>query len=245
MNNLAPEDITTEYFRTTAARSYAPTPEHYQAAADGWYRRLRPWMPVNRSAVCLELGCGCGEVVYLLERLGFNRTTGVDVCAEELDHARRFVKGDLVKGDVREYVAAIGQQSVDWVFALNLLEHLAKNDVIPFLRNIRRALKPGGGLILMVPNAISPFGSLTRHWDFTHEWAFTPNNFRQIAPLTGFDQNIEFRECGPVPYGFVSGARYALWQLIRAATATRLLIELGTTKDRIYTMDMLVRLRTA
>jgi len=97
----------------------------------------------------------------------------------------------------------------------------------------------------MVPNAISPFGGLTRHWDITHEWAFTPNNFQQLAPLAGFDSRVEFRECGPVVHGVVSAARYLLWQFIRAGIATRFLIEVGDTKGGVYTMDMLVRLHAS
>jgi hypothetical protein len=95
----------------------------------------------------------------------------------------------------------------------------------------------------MVPNAISPFGTLTRHWDITHEWAFTPNNFRQLAELTNFDPEMEFRECGPVVHGLTSAIRYILWQGIRLAIATRFLVEVADTKGGIYTMDMLVRLR--
>jgi hypothetical protein len=95
----------------------------------------------------------------------------------------------------------------------------------------------------MVPNALSPFGTVTRYWDFTHEWAFTPNNFRQLAPLAGFSGDVEFRECGPVPHGVVSGTRWLLWQAIRALIKFYLLVEVADTKEGVYTMDMMVRLR--
>ena len=95
----------------------------------------------------------------------------------------------------------------------------------------------------MVPNAISPFGSVTRYWDITHEWAFTPNNFYQLAALTGFDSTIDFRECGPIPHGVLSVGRYLLWRAIRCAIALWFLIEVGTLRSSVFTMDMLVRLR--
>jgi hypothetical protein len=94
----------------------------------------------------------------------------------------------------------------------------------------------------MVPNALSPFGSTTRYWDMTHEWAFTPNNFHQLAALTGFSDRIDFRECGPVPHGLKSAVRYALWQGIRAGIAAYNLIEVADTRGGVYTRDMLVRL---
>jgi SAM-dependent methyltransferase len=126
--------------------------------------------------------------------------------------------------------------------ALNILEHLNQDDLLTVLREGKRVLKPGGTLIALVPNAFSPFGSSTRYWDMTHKWAFTPGNFRQLASLSGFDEKIDFRECSPVPHGLFSSVRYLLWQFLRAVVAAWLLIEVGTTRERVYTMNMLVRL---
>jgi hypothetical protein len=95
----------------------------------------------------------------------------------------------------------------------------------------------------MVPNAISPLSGTARHWDYTHEWAFTPNNFQQLAALSGFADNIEVRECGPVPHGLKSLIRFVLWKVIRLVIGAYLLIEVADAKGGVYTMDMLVRLR--
>ena len=239
------EQVAERYYQTTAERGYVPSKEHYERASLGLTLRLRPWLPEDRAAICLDLACGCGEVIYLMEQHGFQHTTGVDLCAEELERGRRFVKSELIKSDVLDYLKQCQSKSIDFVTALNFLEHLTKDQLLATLREIRRVLRPGGTLVAMVPNAISPFGGLTRHWDITHEWAFTPNNFQQLAPLAGFDSRVEFRECGPVVHGVVSAARYLLWQIIRAGIATRFLIEVGDTKGGVYTMDMLVRLHAS
>jgi hypothetical protein len=159
--------------------------------------------------------------------------------------ARAHVKGELVTADVLDYLKQCESQSVDFITALNFLEHLSKDTLLATLREISRVLRARGTLVAMVPNAISPFGGLTRHWDFTHEWAFTPNNFRQLAALVNLDSQVEFRECGPVAHGLLSGVRYFLWQGVRAAIAAWFLIEVADTKGGVYTMDMLVRLRAA
>jgi SAM-dependent methyltransferase len=167
----------------------------------------------------------------------------VNLCQEELDQARPYVRGQLIHTDALDYLRQSQSASVDFVSALNFLEHLSKDALLTILNETRRVLRPGGTLVAMVPNAISPFGGLTRHWDMTHEWAFVPNNFQQLAALTGFDPDVEFRECGPVVHGLFSAVRYLLWQIIRAGIATYFLIEVGSPKGGIYTMDMLVRLR--
>jgi SAM-dependent methyltransferase len=238
----ANEQIIQGYYKTTAERGHSHSCEYYERAAAGLYLRLKPWLPKDRQADCLDIACGCGELLYLLEKQGFRRGRGVDLCVEELERARSFVKSQLIEADGLDYLAQCEARSLDFITALNFLEHLSKDKLLATLREIRRVLRPGGTLVAMVPNAISPFGGLTRHWDMTHEWAFTPNNFRQLAALLSFDSHVNFRECGPAPHGIVSGIRYALWQVIRAGIATWFLIEVADTKGGIYTMDMLVRL---
>lgn len=235
--------IADAYYETTAKRSHSPSAKYYESSANGLLRSLLAWLPKNKDARCLDLACGCGEFLYLLESMGFKDTAGVDLCEEELAEGKRYVKSALTKADVLDYLRSAESKSYDFVTALNLLEHLSKDKLLAVLNECHRVLRPGGTLVAMVPNAVSPFGSLTRHWDITHEWAFTTNNFRQLASLVGFDSHIDFRECGPRVHGLVSAGRYLLWQLIRGAISAWFLIELGTTKDGIYTMDMFVRMQ--
>lgn len=235
-------EITSNYYATTAQRAHIATKQYYETCADGLIRWLRDWLPSNKSARCLDLACGCGEMQYLLEREGFVDTMGVDLCYEEIEQARKFINGKLVQEDIESYLKRCPAASMDFISALNILEHLPKDTLQVVLREAMRVLRPGGSMVAIVPNAVSPFGSLTRHWDITHEWAFTTNNFRQLASLIGFDPQVEFLECRPVAHGVVSSIRSMLWQVVRLFIAVRFMIELGTRKDGIYTMDMLVRL---
>lgn len=234
--------VANNYYRTTASRGHNSSLEYYESCSKGLLRSLRPWLPVDKGARCLDLACGCGEFLYLLEKLGFEQTSGVDLCEDELRHAAGYVKGNLTRADVLNFLRNTKSQSYDFVSALNLLEHLPKEELLAVLIECRRILRPGGTLVAMVPNALSPFGTVTRYWDISHEWAFTPNNFEQLAALAGFDSHIDIRECGPRVHGLISGLRYLLWQMLRAGIAMWLLIEVGTRRGRAYTMDMLVRL---
>jgi SAM-dependent methyltransferase len=239
------QELTRDYFRTTAVRSargVCATRDYYEHSATQLGRYLRPWLPVSHRAACLDLACGCGEALYLLEREGFTDVTGIDLCAEELDQVRTHVRAQLVCMDVLGYLKDCPDSSVDFVLALNFIEHLSKNLMMAVLSEVARVLRPGGTMVAMVPNAISPLSGLTRHWDLTHEWAFTPNNFYQLAALAGFANQVDFKEWGPRPHGVISTIRYILWQLVRAGIALRLMIEAGNTKGGVYTMDMLVRM---
>ena len=184
-------------------------------------------------------------MIYCLEREGFENTAGVDLCREEIDEGRLFVRGAYCSLRCARVLAPTDSNSVDFVTAFNFLEHLPKDYLREVLLEIRRVLRPAGTLVGMVPNAISPFGGITRYWDIKHEWAFSPNNFFQLAALTDFDPTVDFRECVPVAHGPISGIRYLVWQLIRLGIAGWLLVELADRKGGVYTMDMLVRLRVS
>lgn len=235
------KEIIAKYFATTSSRSVDVSKNHYDQSLPGLRRRLGHWQPEPGSRV-LDLGCGLGELLYLSQQVGCEELVGVNLCEEEINAARGFVNAEFHCSDILEYLRS-SQRVFDWIYAMNILEHLEKDEVLEVLNLISKRLSPGGSLVAMVPNAISPFGNLTRHWDYTHEWAFTPNNFRQLAAITDFDQNIEFRECRPVPYALVSSVRWLLWQIIRLGIKAYFLIEVADTKGGVYTMDMLVRLQ--
>lgn len=234
------KEITEAYHRTTSGVSGA-----YAAQLEPTLRLLRrrlgPWMPAPGSSV-LDLGCGHGELLLLLARNGCADLTGVNLSADELQVAETLVKATWIQGDAVRFPEQAGRQ-FDTVTAFNFLEHLDKDSLLACLRGIHRCLKPGGCLIAMVPNAVSPFSAVTRHWDLTHEWAFTRSNFRQLAVLSGFKPGVEIREAAPIPHGAVSALRWLLWQGIRGLIRGYLLIETGDAKGGVYTMDMMVRLR--
>lgn len=234
--------ITDAYYQTTAGRGHTATREHYEGAIAGMKRRVQPWLPQDRNARCLDLACGCGEMLYLLEKEGFKNVAGVDLCRAELDQVRPFVMAELHHADVVDFLRKAEPASFDFITALNFLEHLPKDALYSVLTEARRVLRPGGTLVAMVPNAISPFSSMTRHWDMTHEWAFTPNNFRQLASICGYSPEVDFRECGPVGHGVKSYLRVLTWKAIRVAISAWLLVEVADRKGGVYTMDMMVRL---
>lgn len=235
----AEQEIIEAYHKTTSSRSGKLTEEHYRLSAAGLRRRLQGWLPKPGQDV-LDLGCGTGGLLYLCNSLGCDSLTGVNLCEEELEVARHLVPAEFHHCDLLEFLRK-SECNYDWIGCFNILEHLSKDEVLETLQLCASRLKPGGRLIVMVPNGLSGYSGVTRYWDFTHKLAFVPNNFRQLLPLSGF-HSVEFRECGPVPHGAVSLARFVLWQLVRQMIKLRLMIEVADTKDGVYTMDMLVRL---
>lgn len=235
----AERKIIEAYHRTTSSRSGTVDEHRYQLCADGLKRRLRGWLPEPQHNV-LDLGCGMGELLYLFHSLGCRNLTGVNLCQEEIDQARRFVLADFYRADLLQFLRE-SHDTYDWIGCFNIFEHLEKDQILEALQLCASRLRSGGCLVVMVPNGLSPYSGVTRYWDFTHKLAFVPNNFRQLMPICGFD-TVEFRECGPVPHGIISTIRYGLWMLVRQCIKARLMIEVADVKEGIYTMDMLLKM---
>jgi SAM-dependent methyltransferase len=108
---------------------------------------------------CLEVGCGTGYVLRALARDCGLRVTGAELFSEGLEHARvRVPEAELVELDAREMPY---DAEFDLAGAFDVLEHV--DDDAGVLRGIQRALRPGGHLMLTVPQHPSLWSDADAH----------------------------------------------------------------------------------
>jgi SAM-dependent methyltransferase len=203
-------------------------------------RQFQAWwgdvLPKNQDAPILDVGCGWGGFLAFLQAKGYTDLAGVDSSKQQVEIAHRL---GLERVEVGDVFAALTKYRNHYacISVFNVLEHLDKEQVLPFLREALAALRPGGCLLLEVPNANSPFGSRTRYWDFTHELSFTPTSLLQILQVAGFS-DVRLRERCPVLHGVKSWVRWLLWQFIRQGLSFYLMVEQGSAGPRLFTQDM-------
>lgn len=112
----------------------------------------------GRELRILEAGCG-PRWPLRLDGIGY-RLTGVDLDDAALDR-RRQVAGDLdeaIVGDLRE--VEFPPASFDVIYNAFVLEHIENATLV--LERFARWLRPGGLLVLMLPDRDTVFGFLTR-----------------------------------------------------------------------------------
>lgn len=106
----------------------------------------------------LDVGCGTGAFdALLLGRLG--ALEGVDLSATMVDEARRRNPGVTYHvGDAKRLPAADG--AFDLAFAICILHHVppAERDVV--VSELRRAIRPGGLVVVMEHNPLNPLTRL-------------------------------------------------------------------------------------
>lgn len=206
------------------------------AAAVAYRRGIRPLLPPPMSGPVLDLGCGQGELVRLLQEDGYD-ASGIDISPEQVTLALAGGVRGVRQGDYRSLLSARPAHYVA-LTATDLLEHLTKAEVLETFDGAAAALTAGGVFVARVPNAVSPLGGNIQYGDFTHETSFTARSLRQLAAASGFS-SITVLSCPPVAHGIVSAARVAVWKAVSASYYIALAAETGVFRGHIVTQNMM------
>lgn len=95
----------------------------------------------------LEIGCGVGDFLRVLETLG-TTCFGTEMSANAAERARKLVKGEVA---VAPFDATVFPgQKFDAIFLWEVIEHVS--DLRQMFAEIFRRLAPGGRLVLSTPN---------------------------------------------------------------------------------------------
>jgi len=234
-----------DHYLSSSRGIHQPLSEAEADAYNSAYARyLQGWLPANPEAQWLDLACGQGHLMNLAHRaLGYRRVTGVDLSPEMVAMARQ--QGyDVLEMDVHSALEGRADESVDVISCFDIIEHMPKEEGFRLMQLAFRALRPGGIMLLKLPNAYSPMGFGITANDLTHEAAYTEATILQMGTLAGFSQGNS-REVGPQPHGVKSSVRWLLWEIVRRAFILYDMIETGTARSRIYTRVMLIRLQKA
>ena len=148
------------------------------------------WNWENREALkklvpggkILEVGCGTGSFIHRLKEKGFD-CIGLELNKSAVEVCRQ--KGLVVYNELLDTHSKLHAEKYDAVCAFQVLEHVY--DVHSFLNESLQCLKPGGRLIIAVPNNNPYFYK----YDKYHTLNLPPHhsglwNKESLRRLTGF-----------------------------------------------------------
>jgi SAM-dependent methyltransferase len=149
---------------------------------------LQNILPADTSARILDIGCGYGQILGQLKRVGYTDTLGIDVSRQAVEHCLRHTLNV-------EHISTLQQfcfnSKVKYSFIIlsHVLEHLDKSEMIPAIELIRTHLLDSGGvMVIMVPNAQSNTGCYWAYEDFTHRTLFTAGSLLYVLKAAGFTE---------------------------------------------------------
>jgi 2-polyprenyl-3-methyl-5-hydroxy-6-metoxy-1,4-benzoquinol methylase len=196
-------------------------------------------MSEPRSARVLDVGCGYGAFLLALREAGFASVEGIDASAQQVELAKRLGLDCVRQDDALDALRGAPDGSWDVIAALDLLEHLTKDEALAFVDEAHRVLSPGGRLLLHVPNGEAIFAGAVYFGDLTHEIAFTRRSLRQLLGAAGFTRLSVFEDA-PVVHGLSSALRYVLWRVVRSAFRVIYVAETGdTSRDLVLSQNLL------
>lgn len=150
------------------------------------YRRLlRAWLPADHRAAIYEVACGPGIMLRFLKAEGYTNLEGSDLASCQVDLAKA-AGVSVTLADSLQELRRQTDETKDCIMGIDFVEHLSKDEFVGFLTECRRVLKPGGCLILRLPNGSSPLVGLHLFNDITHQWAYTTHAMRALMHMTGF-----------------------------------------------------------
>ena len=150
--------------------------------------RIEPYLGFFKArGEVLDLGCGRGEALELLEKHGI-AARGVDISDEMVARCRE--KGLRVeKGDLIGALEGTPDGTLGGVVSFHVIEHLPRELLERMIRLSWKALAPGGVLVLETPSPLSVVVGARNFWlDPTHLRPVHPESLKLAFELAGFDE---------------------------------------------------------
>jgi len=157
-------------------------PNYHQPFLD---RRMSQITKYCRTGRTLDIGCGFGEMPLLMREHGFS-AAGLDESPASINYLQtHYPQIEWFRGEFSALVATLGQ--FDVVTLYHVLEHIPHP--IAFMKLLRNIVRPGGYIILEVPNTGGLSARLHgRHWHFYlehHVNYFQDKHLRILAKAIG------------------------------------------------------------
>jgi SAM-dependent methyltransferase len=158
-----------------------------------YHSLLRSVLEPLETPVVLEAGCGTAiDSVLMAQEFPTARFVAMDLSKSGVRVARRVarlrnISLNPLAGDV--FSLPVRSGSLDVVFSQGVLEHF--QDPMPALLEQERVLRPGGALIVNVPQRITGYAAMKRRkmrqgvWDFGWETDFTAWGLRRLGEGIG------------------------------------------------------------
>jgi 2-polyprenyl-3-methyl-5-hydroxy-6-metoxy-1,4-benzoquinol methylase len=177
-----------EQYASHYARSGNQAPDWRAADAHPErFARRAEWLPEDKNARILDVGCGWGSLLLSLSCAGYRRLEGVDLSPEQTAIGNHAAEGRVLIhcADGREFLSR-HRSEFDLITLISVIEHIPTSEVVPFLNQVRLALAPGGRVVLFAPNMANLTSAWIQFSDITHATGFTELSIQQALDQAGF-----------------------------------------------------------
>ncbi len=221
---------------------HSDTPAHREAMVAFYLRTLRSHLPPDRTVPVIDIGCGMGFTLEALKRCGFGNLSGVEYDEGQVAACRKLGLDVALSRNtslfLRERAGSYGL-----AVCLDVLEHIPIPEQLDFAQSIGQALRPGGRLLLTVPNASASLAPRWRFNDWTHSSAFTEDSLEYVLAAAGFHDiqiaGVEFVSRPKRVWLPIGGVRHWwAFRFFRMVRRMQLIAELGAASGRTVPLSL-------
>ena len=169
-----------------------------EALEESQERYVSLFPPPGEPGRIVDIGCGRGEMLELLQRTG-HEVLGVDIDAGMVQVCND--KGlPAVLGNGIQFLSQTPPESLKGIFCAQVVEHLITPELEQLMTLAHERLRLGGVLVVETINPRSSF-ALGNHFyaDTSHVRPVHPETLRFICEQVGFSR-VELEERSPHPY---------------------------------------------
>lgn len=226
------------------------TEESYKSYLSFFKTYILPHLPENKGMKILDIGCGPGHLLYVLNKEGYKNCLGIDSSQTQIDNAKKKLD-NVVLRDALQYLSE-HKNEFDIITMFDFVEHFDKKTLFTLLKLVNHSLRTNGLVIIHTTNGWSPFSRFYFFSDLTHQELYSPKTLGDALFSTGFRNCCyfpsepeylrkpeSFFSLRSLIWFFLRIVRWILWRLI---SRTYALIEyIGVVKfTGIYTPNFII-----
>lgn len=145
----------------------------------------KKYFQYNTDLICLDIGPGRGEMLSCMKNWNIKNFSAIDISPSVVEFCHSLnLPCEWVESS--ENYLKSKPEYYDIITLLDVLEHIPPSNTLHFLSAIYQALRPGGKVIIQVPNMQAEDATLYYYSDFTHCAGFTEHSFHQIFTTLKF-----------------------------------------------------------
>lgn len=175
------------------------------------------WLPDDRSAIILDLGCGDGRVLRFLSGQGYLNIRGVDRDPQALAQIGKHPGVTVELAEVGVHYLRQQRGKFKLIILKQMIYYVERSEIISFMSALNDALTPDGSILVEFFNGALLTSRLTELKDPFIRTSYTEHSMRRLFLVAGFEENYiggERREKGRSLRSYFYAALRASWVVL-------------------------------
>ncbi|MDY9927195.1 class I SAM-dependent methyltransferase [Methanosarcina sp.] len=165
-------------YKASLTKKFIPSNRQYQVYENYYRKNILKYLPLDKSAKIIDLGCGLGHCLYFLKVNNYMNISGIDLVKENVEFCK-LKEFKVEQENIIDYISSSNEKADTFILS-NVLEHFSYQEIIQIINSLYKLLNRNGRIIIIVPNCNNVYGLATYFSDITHKSPLTEKSFEDL-----------------------------------------------------------------